>query len=809
MLLVAVAIGSLLAAVLAVVQPTLPTRIPPVVVWVAAAAGAVALAVADTAPTGWQPLDLVLRAGFGALVPLAASRAGTVATAWLGVVATAVLLVAEAPAAATAGVATGALLALAAAGAVTAPVLAVVAAAALGPLAHADWPVASGASAVAVAAGTAPLLLIGLARTRSPYRGRIALALTAVVVVAGLSAAAGLVAAFSARTDIDRAVDLATDGLDRLGDDDDRARADLLDAAGAFASAEDTLTTWWARPALLVPGVAQQTRAVTTMASAGADLARTAADATAEADVDSIRPIDGRIDLEALAALAEPLDRSVTSLRRADARLADVESPLLLGLVAERLTDLRSEVDSALASADLAAHAVEVAPRLLGADGPRRYFLAFQNPSEIRGNGGFIGNWAELVIDDGQMTLARNGRSRELFSVAPQSRGETSPYVGEDEVMEAYAGDVAIWGRVNMSPDHPTTSRLISQLYPQSGGTEVDGVIALSPAGLAGFLELTGPVELPGYPEAISSENVERILLHEQYLEYPRDDNDAREAFLGDVVDTVFGRLTSGELPGPRAVAEELGAAVAGRNLQLWSSDEAEQGLFARLGATGDVSRTNVDTFGVVTQNLSGNKIDWFQHREVEHDVTWDPRTGEVAGTITVRVRNDAPSEGLPDSILEWSNDLLENPLPGQLGLNRMLLSIYSAHEIVGFTIDGEPAPVVDQRNELGHQVVRADLLVPPESVREVVAYVRGVVAPSNRYVVQALRQPAANPDQLRSTVRVAGELDVAATADRELDINGRDAVTWGNALEPLTMTVQVEVPEPELTLLDRLRGRR
>ena len=46
-------------------------------------------------------------------------------------------------------------------------------------------------------------------------------------------------------------------------------------------------------------------------------------------------------------------------------------------------------------------------------------------------------------------------------------------------------------------------------------GAEVDGVIAMTPAALAGFLELTGPIEAPGYPEQLSSENAERVLLHE------------------------------------------------------------------------------------------------------------------------------------------------------------------------------------------------------------------------------------------------------------------------------------------------------
>ena len=36
-------------------------------------------------------------------------------------------------------------------------------------------------------------------------------------------------------------------------------------------------------------------------------------------------------------------------------------------------------------------------PGLLGADGERTYLIAFLNPSEQRGLGGFIGNYAEIT----------------------------------------------------------------------------------------------------------------------------------------------------------------------------------------------------------------------------------------------------------------------------------------------------------------------------------------------------------------------------------------------------------------------------
>jgi hypothetical protein len=123
------------------------------------------------------------------------------------------------------------------------------------------------------------------------------------------------------------------------------------------------------------------------------------------------------------------------------------------------------------------------------------------------------------------------------------------------------------------------------------------------------------------------------------------------------VIEVLFDRLTAGELPGPRAIAEELSPAVARQHLQMWTADPDEQALFDRLDVEGSAERDVVDSFGIYSQNGGGKKIDWFLHRDVTYDVEWDPATGSVEGTITATIRNDAPAEGLPPSIIGWGGD--------------------------------------------------------------------------------------------------------------------------------------------------------
>src|SRR5690606_32250414 len=102
-----------------------------------------------------------------------------------------------------------------------------------------------------------------------------------------------------------------------------------------------------------------------------------------------------------------------------DRRLAEVRSPLLVGLVADRLEALADQVGDARTTAETASAALDVGPDLLGVDRPRRYFLVAHTPSEMRGVGGFMGSWGELVIDGGRLELTRTGQVRELTTGGP------------------------------------------------------------------------------------------------------------------------------------------------------------------------------------------------------------------------------------------------------------------------------------------------------------------------------------------------------------------------------------------------------
>ncbi|MFL6206809.1 MAG: DUF4012 domain-containing protein [Acidimicrobiales bacterium] len=782
-------------AALATARPDLAGRTPPQAVPVAAALAGVAFALGGAAPTGWQPLDLLLRVGVAVGVVLSIARAGVGWTAYLAAGAAFVLLVGDAGGWEVVG---GIGVALATVVVVVTgrqPGLqALAAAGCLAPFAHLDWPLVTGASGLVAGVVFVPILLKGLSGAPRSVRRATAWSAAAVIALSVVGAVVGGVSAFSARSDVDRAVDAATDGLDQLSDEDtDPAIAKLEESAASFESAESTLRAWWARPALLVPGVAQQSRAVATMADAGAELSRTAVASLKEADLDTLQPVDGQVDLDRVAAVSEPVHEAADVLVRSDHRLAEVDSPLLVQPVAERLADLSDRVAEARDAAETAAGAVDLAPDLLGADEPKTYFLMLQTPTELRGVGGFMGSWGELVVDDGHFELTRTGRLRELTEGGTDPAGRRIE--GEPEFISRYGQAPAqYWGQIGFSPDFPTVARIVEQLYPESGGKEIDGVIALDPSSFARFVELTGPIDVPGYPQQITPENAEQVLLHDQYLALPDAD---REAFLEEATRVLFDKLTSGDLPAPGAIAAELSPAVTGKHLLLHAPARGEQRFFERIGADGAATADTMDAIGVVGQNFNGNKIDYFLRRNLTYDVEWDPGTGDVTGAVAVQLQNQAPSSGLPPAIIAWGGDVSFGQTPVKDGENLTFTSLYSKLSMDGLTLDGKPVDPLRKGVERGYEVQELYVLLPSGATRVLTADVEGQVEPGDRYTFEILRQPTAVADQYTVRVRLADGWELAD--------GGREIVRTGDSSKPLRLDLEADRSHPNP--LQWLRG--
>ena len=61
----------------------------------------------------------------------------------------------------------------------------------------------------------------------------------------------------------------------------------------------------------------------------------------------------------------------------------------------------------------------------------------------------------------------------------------------------------------NLSPDFPTTAKIITDVFRNEGGGDVDGLIQISPVAIEHVLNVTGPIYVPDYNETVTAQNLE------------------------------------------------------------------------------------------------------------------------------------------------------------------------------------------------------------------------------------------------------------------------------------------------------------
>ena len=74
------------------------------------------------------------------------------------------------------------------------------------------------------------------------------------------------------------------------------------------------------------------------------------------------------------------------------------------------------------------------------------------------------------------------------------------------------------WSAVNIPPDMPAVGRLIAELYKDTTGDKIDGVIAADPLAVAEILRVAGPIQAGG--AWLDADNVAEETLVRAYVRY-------------------------------------------------------------------------------------------------------------------------------------------------------------------------------------------------------------------------------------------------------------------------------------------------
>jgi Protein of unknown function (DUF4012) len=516
------------------------------------------------------------------------------------------------------------------------------------------------------------------------------------------------------------------------------ARLRFTVARDAIERADDALGQPVVGLVSLIPGVGDDVDAVRSLAgasdraaSAGLDLVDAAqaigwtGDELPSFANGVVRIVDG------LQKAAPELDAAARALERASSELGAIDTGQLFGGVRSVVVQAREAVGAKVGLARTAATLGRLVPGFLGADGRRTYLVITENLSEMRGSGGFPGDYATLTADRGHLHLSDFQDISTLDDVRPIRM--PNDYVRRYAALDGLTKPLAS----NFSPDFPTSALAISRMWAASGHRPVDGVIAVDPVWMSDVLHAMGPVDTRAWSEPITADNVTTIMSRDTFRTNDWDVSNQMQSAIGAAL---WNGILRQVVP-PQPMAEAMALAARERHLQVYSIHPDEEAALEQLGAAGVASFTP-DSVAVSWFGPADTRLGFFARKSVDYSVHLQD-DGSARVTVTTTLENPAPDA--PISILLGRGD--NEPV----GTTVMSANLYlpEGAKVLG----GSGRPQV----ELGHPVVALPFVVASgRTASSVVRYTVAHAVVDGRFGMRLVALPALRPDQVSVEIAVA-----------------------------------------------------
>ncbi|HFB52706.1 MAG TPA: DUF4012 domain-containing protein, partial [Anaerolineae bacterium] len=317
-----------------------------------------------------------------------------------------------------------------------------------------------------------------------------------------------------------------------------------------------------------------------------------------------------------------------------------------------RLARQVNRLDTGLPLLKLGLELAPAAPDLLGIDSPKTYMLLAENNDEMRATGGFVSAVGLLALNGGkigELTI------EDSYTVDDFSREYPPAPEPMKRVMSAY---LWVFRDGNWSPDFPTAVQDLLRLYHISRDTQIDGVIAVDQTALQMVVAALEPVQIPGFDEPATGENVIEQIRRSWSPDDPNFKGwDAewyanRKNFMGDLVSALRNRLENdpGSVDWERLV-QALVAVMDERHAQIWLSNPQAQSVFHRQGWDGAVLSPPGDFLLSVETNMGFNKMSAAVETGLAYRVdlsNLDKITAAITLTQTNLADGDAPCNHSP-----------------------------------------------------------------------------------------------------------------------------------------------------------------
>ena len=250
-------------------------------------------------------------------------------------------------------------------------------------------------------------------------------------------------------------------------------------------------------------------------------------------------------------------------------------------------------------------------------DAPHHIALFFQNTSELRPGGGFLGSFADVTVGHGQID---DVRVLDINAIDRTAIANIVPPVPLQAIVKNWRSADANWFFDFSKSAEKTLSLMESSGFYASQGEKFDGAVSVTPAVVSDILSFTGPVVLDG--KEITAENlVDEIQQDVQASQAAGQDN--TKSIIVRLAPLIFQSVSETSGDPSKFWTDHIPVWIQNKDLLAYFRDATFQSNAQRLGLSGDSfqipSDFNGDYFALSEANIGGQKTDLVLSKKITY----------------------------------------------------------------------------------------------------------------------------------------------------------------------------------------------
>jgi len=344
---------------------------------------------------------------------------------------------------------------------------------------------------------------------------------------------------------------------------------------------------------------------------------------------------DSKTLLEKISGLEENIKSASEHLESASDNLDKVDVKYIPQNMREKIELAKNTLPPVSSNFQKLAEDYPLISKMLGSEQPQKYLLLFENNSEMRATGGFIGSYGILDIENGKIkNLSIDG----IYNPDGQLQEKIVPPMPVQKISSSWSMHDANW-----FADFPTSAKKIALLYEKTGGATVDGVIAITPETVKKLLAITGPIEMPAYNITITADNFVAETQDQVENLYDQKENRPKQ-ILADLAPVLLEKILRSDANDSKdGIAKLLEIVRIGeeslqeKHILIYHRDEAIESMIKKRGWGGEVIQNERgDYLSVINSNINGYKTDAVIEEKINLE-TEIQKDGRVVNTVTIK----------------------------------------------------------------------------------------------------------------------------------------------------------------------------